>query len=118
MKNMIFMLVIAMSISFLFGAFSKEDAINLVLNDILKDELNLIDVYVKADSMCASGTLHLLNEVPISPPYSGNWVFFVDDMPGAHWHHPAVTFSSQQAMALNRNSLKVSTLMASKPNLI
>lgn len=53
------MLVIAMSISFLFGVFSKEDAINLVLDDILKDELNLIDVYVKADSMCDSDTLHL-----------------------------------------------------------
>lgn len=59
-----------------------------MLDDILKDELNLIDVYVKADSMCDSDTLHLLNEEPISPPYSGNWVFFVDDLPGSHWHHP------------------------------
>lgn len=38
--------------------------------------------------MCDSDTLHLLNEEPISPPYSGNWVFFVDDLPGSHWHHP------------------------------
>ena len=54
MKNMIVMLVIVMSMSFLFGTFSKEDAINLVLNDILKDELDFVDVYVKADSMCAT----------------------------------------------------------------
>lgn len=87
MKNMIVMLVIVMSMSFLFGTFSKEDAINLVLNDILKDELDFVDVYVKADSMCASDTLHLQNDDPIMPPYSGNWVFFVDDLPRTHWYH-------------------------------
>lgn len=61
MKNLFLMLITAMSISFLFGAFSKEDAVNLLLGDILKDDIHLIDVYVKADSMCASDTLHLLN---------------------------------------------------------
>jgi hypothetical protein len=88
MKNLFLTLITAMSISFLFGTFSKEDAVNLLLDDILKDDIHLIDVYVKADSICASDTLHLLNEDPISPPFSGNWVFFVDDMPGFHWHHP------------------------------
>jgi len=87
MKIMIVLLVTLLSVSLLFGSFSKVDAINLVLNDILKDEVNLIDVYVKADSMCSADTLRLLNEEPISPPFSVNWVFFVDDLPGTHWHH-------------------------------
>lgn len=44
MKNMILVLVIAMSISCLFGEFSKEDAINLVLNWIFRSNRAICSV--------------------------------------------------------------------------
>ncbi|MGC9336682.1 MAG: right-handed parallel beta-helix repeat-containing protein [Candidatus Cloacimonadia bacterium] len=66
---------------------TKSDAQDLVLNQILKDDIGKIDVYVKNNIINAQEILQLGNEKSLTAPYT-SWVFFIDDMVTALWYHP------------------------------
>jgi hypothetical protein len=68
--------------------FSRELAVDLVLNDILVNELGHTDVYASNSSLNLPSSLLLSDQTQLSLPFPENWVFFVDDLPFANWHHP------------------------------
>ena len=72
----------------IYADITKEDAEDLVLNQILTDEIGNIDVYLSNDVINSPDVLQLWNDEFISCPYNSNWVFFVDDMVYANWYHP------------------------------
>lgn len=67
------------------GQFSREQAIDLVQNQILVNEQPIL--YASNDIIPAEPRLILSNGQNISLPYQGNWVFFADDKPLANWDH-------------------------------
>lgn len=85
MKYIIALLTITLSISVLLGVVSKDDAINLVLDTIVKDDIGSVDIYVKGNTICSPDTLFVFHGGHIQLPYSENWLFFVDDYPDALW---------------------------------
>ena len=82
-------LVVTFSIfTSLHAQFSREDAIHLILNQILLRDIGNINVYASYDPKSGDDVVKLLYFDPIPCPYSSNWVFFVDDLPFAYWDHP------------------------------
>jgi len=67
---------------------TRQNAINKVLNQIVVSDTGHINVYAAIDQMLQTDTLHLNFDTCIVLPYTYNWVFFVDDYPGANWTHP------------------------------
>jgi hypothetical protein len=65
--------------------FSRYDATNLVINTILAGDIGKVDVYSSYNSL--SGNVELITNETIDCPYSGNWVFFINDKPWAGWFH-------------------------------
>lgn len=70
-----------------YAQFTSQQAINLVLNQILSAELDQVDVYMIETVESDQDTIFLGNNDTIMLPYSSNWVFFVDDNPFANWAH-------------------------------
>ena len=68
-----------------FAQFSRNDAINLVLNTILADDIGDIDVYASNSSFTTN--VELIDNNSSANPYSDAWVFFSDDNPFASWYH-------------------------------
>ncbi len=89
MKKMIKSFVVfALSLfigSVVYGQFTRQQAIDLILNDILSGELNKVDVYSKIDSQ--SESIFLIDNQEKTNTYSESWVFFVDNSPFASWYH-------------------------------
>ncbi len=69
------------------GQFSREQAMDLVLNQILVSDTGHINLYTSYNTIPNTSNIILLNGQTISPPYLGNWVFFSDDKPFANWDH-------------------------------
>ncbi len=69
------------------GQFTRQKAIDLVLNQILASDTGYINVYSSYDTIPDTSNIILLNGQTISPPYPYNWVFFSDDNPVANWNH-------------------------------
>jgi len=69
------------------GQFTREQAIDLVLNQLLVEDLNTIDVYASYGLKNDTSKLVLKCYDTLGYPYSSNWLFFVDDKPFANWHH-------------------------------
>ena len=69
------------------GQFSRQQAINLVLNQILAADTSHINIYASYDTIPDTINIKLINNQTISPPYPYNWVFFSDDNPSADWYH-------------------------------
>jgi hypothetical protein len=67
---------------------TRQQAEDLVLNQILADDIGSVDVYVLGTAKTNQGPLILGNGDTLELPYSSNWVFFVDDLPFANWAHP------------------------------
>jgi hypothetical protein len=72
----------------IYSQFSRNDANNLVLNQILDDGLDKVDVYSSFTTLSQSGTIPLWNGQNLENPYSSSWCFFVDDLVFANWEHP------------------------------
>ena len=70
-----------------YAQFTSQQAINLVLNQLLSSELDQVDVYMIDIAQSSQDTVFLGNNETILLPYSSNWVFFVDDDPFANWAH-------------------------------
>ena len=77
-------LVFLMS-TFIYGQFSRNDAIDLVLNTILADDVGEVDVYASYNSFTTN--VELIDNDSESNPYTESWVFFSDDNPFASWYH-------------------------------
>lgn len=67
---------------------TRNDAEDLVLNQILVDDIGKVDVYIANNVISAQEGLTLWNDEIITCPYYSNWTFFVDDIPVANWYYP------------------------------
>lgn len=91
MKNLYYYLLLALlclmsSVSR--GQFTRQQADNLVLNQILLNQLSSVDVYVYNNFKTPQTPLTLYDNRTIAIPYSESWAYFVDDLPFAKWEHP------------------------------
>ncbi len=87
MKNLCIFLVLSLFISPIKAQFTKSQANDLVLNQILTDDLTFSDVYVLKTSRSNENPITLVPGEQINIPYANSWVYFVDDNPFAHWAH-------------------------------
>jgi hypothetical protein len=85
MLRSVVMCVLVLSAVFLQASMGRQEAIDLVLDSILANELNHIDVF--ASQSVVTGSVKTLN-CTIPCPFPSNWVFFIDDHPSAQWSHP------------------------------
>jgi hypothetical protein len=88
MKNKIKFFVVAsilMLNSVMFAQFSRTDAIDLILNTVLVDDIGEIDVFAANDSF--TDNVLLIDNEAKSNPYAEAWVLFSDDNPFASWYH-------------------------------
>jgi hypothetical protein len=69
------------------GQFSREQAKELVLKQVLVSDLDHINVYSSFDAKSDPVGLNLMYNRVIPLPYSSNWIFFSDDNPYANWCH-------------------------------
>jgi hypothetical protein len=67
--------------------FSREQAINYVLDQMLSAELGHSNVYLANELKSGQTGLILGDGTSISYPFNSNWVFFIDDNPFAGWAH-------------------------------
>ena len=85
-KSLLFTLTLILLMStFTYGQFSRNDAIDLVLNTILTDNIGDVDVYASNNSFTTD--VELIDNDSESNPYTSSWVFFSDDNPFASWYH-------------------------------
>ena len=90
MKNkfrilVLFVAIVCFTTTSIFAQFSRNDAIDLVLNTILTDDIGDVDVYASYNSI--STDVELIDNDSESNPYAESWVFFIDDSPFASWYH-------------------------------
>ena len=69
----------------IFGQFSRQQAIDLVISEIVNDVSNKVDVFSKIESETAS--VFLIDNEEKTNVYNESWVFFIDDNPFASWYH-------------------------------
>jgi hypothetical protein len=65
--------------------FTRNDAIDLIINTVLTDDIGNIDVYASYNSQTTS--VELIDNDVSSNPYLESWIFFSDDSPFASWYH-------------------------------
>lgn len=65
--------------TFIYGQFSRNDAIDLVLNTLLANDIGEVDVYASNNSFTTD--VELIDNDSPSNPNSESWVFFSDDKP-------------------------------------
>jgi len=58
------------------GQFSKQQAEDLVLNQVLVDDTGYINVYCSFSSIHDTNMIFLADGDTIPPPFQDNWVFF------------------------------------------
>jgi hypothetical protein len=88
LKNFFALTVIFFLITGLQAQYSREDAIHLILNQILTNDIGQINVYCSKDLLSVDDGLLTFDRNTIQFPFQTNWVFFVDDYPTANWNHP------------------------------
>ncbi|MCF8367934.1 MAG: right-handed parallel beta-helix repeat-containing protein [Bacteroidales bacterium] len=72
-----------------FSQFTRQQAIDLVLNTILSADTGNINVYCAYEPKTSPQNIFLDTGDSVACPYPGNWVFFSDDDPSAFWAHQA-----------------------------
>ncbi|MBL7105922.1 MAG: hypothetical protein ISS18_16475, partial [Bacteroidales bacterium] len=88
MKNVNFLSIFLVAVLFATNVnaqFSRQQANDLVLNDVLSDDVGKIDVFSSFNSVTAS--VDLIDNDNVTNPYAEAWVFFSDDSPFASWYH-------------------------------
>lgn len=71
--------ILLLGINPLKAQFSRTQAINLVIQDILLNETNTINIY--ASAQIVSNSISKLDQEVINCPYNQNWVFIIDPFP-------------------------------------
>jgi hypothetical protein len=80
--------VLAVLISVIaFSQFSRNQAIELVMNDIVGADSFYVNVFSNYDSHILQQDIVLYDNRTINCTYENNWVFFIDDDPIAFWFH-------------------------------
>ncbi|MBL7149502.1 MAG: hypothetical protein ISS80_05465 [Candidatus Cloacimonetes bacterium] len=72
----------------LFADIDRNTAINLVLNQIISEDNEHINVYIKNNTVTNIEGFILHKNKHIETGYNNSWIFFVDDFPSANWCHP------------------------------
>ncbi|MCD4663836.1 MAG: T9SS type A sorting domain-containing protein, partial [Bacteroidales bacterium] len=72
-----------------FCQFTRQQAIDLILNTVLSADTGNIDAYCAYDSYSNQDIVLLDDSDTVSCVYTGNWVFFADYSPACFWAHPA-----------------------------
>jgi hypothetical protein len=72
----------------LYAQFSRQQAINLVMNIIIGSDSSNVLVYAAYNSKTQQEAIILFDYTSVSCPFSDNWVFFINDDPAALWYHP------------------------------
>ncbi|MCD4698105.1 MAG: hypothetical protein K8S16_17910 [Bacteroidales bacterium] len=86
LKFLSFLFVALFLTTTIFAQFTRQQAIDLILNDVLSDELDNIDVYASFNSFTDDAVL--IDNDNAANPYAESWVFYVNDSPFASWYHP------------------------------
>ncbi len=76
-----------MSTTVAFAQFTRQQAIDKVLNEIVVADTGNINVYAAYSVKNYQDTISLNYDTILLCPYNYNWVFFVDDYPIANWNH-------------------------------
>ncbi len=79
--------ILCLVTTFSMGQFTKQQANDLVLNQVLANQLAQVDVFSLADVQTEQSGLALYDNSTIAIPYDECWVYFVDDLPFANWNH-------------------------------
>ncbi len=88
LKTFLSVLIIFFSLTGLQAQFSRDDAIHLVLDQILINDIGNINVYASWEAATDDQPLLLPNHDQLQYPYLNNWIFFVNDNPYGLWIHP------------------------------
>ena len=72
-----------------FSQFTRQQAIDLILNTVLSADTGNIDIYCAYDSKSGQDVVLLYDGDTVSCVYASNWVFFADYSPASLWAHPA-----------------------------
>src|ERR1039457_112140 len=88
LKTFSLLVIISFFITSLQVQLSRQDAIHLVLGQVLQADIGNINVFASLKVHSGDEALQLLYYDPIPYPYEFNWAFFVDDSPHALWDHP------------------------------
>jgi hypothetical protein len=71
-----------------FAQFTRQQAIDKVLNEIVVADTGKINVYACTAIKSNQDSIVLIFDTTLQCPYTYNWVFFIDDHPMAGWTHP------------------------------
>ncbi len=74
--------------SSLYSQFTKQQAIDTVINHVIAADTGLVNVYISNNTYASTEVLLLEHYDSITFGFTESWVFFVDDLPLANWHHP------------------------------
>lgn len=81
-------LLMLLSNSVLIAQFTRQQAIQKVLNEIVVADTGKINVYAGTVIKSNQDSIVLIFDTTLQCPYTYNWVFFIDDNPIAGWAHP------------------------------
>jgi tetratricopeptide (TPR) repeat protein len=71
----------------LYSTITYNDAINIVLNNVVASDINRVIVY--SNPSVISGSIQTVtSRRTLTSVYPSNWVFFIDDIVFADWGHP------------------------------
>jgi hypothetical protein len=71
-----------------FAQFTRQQAIDKVLNEILPADTGNINLYITTDVYTGSENIEMPDGSLILNPFENSYVFFVNDYPFANWNHP------------------------------
>ena len=66
---------------------SQKEAVDIVINEILKGETKDKEVFVCDTIISSNGKILDIFSIEKSPTFD-SWFFFIDDNPLANWEHP------------------------------
>lgn len=91
----------------IFANITKEQAIIKILT-ITHANSAIVDIYVANEEYKKNSYVKLIDRKRIKCPYSGNWVFFIDENPFSGWYHDCrIIFVSSENGELTTYSEKV-----------
>ena len=67
---------------------TRQQADNLVTNQIFTSSLGNVDIYAFPEMVTSSERIDLADGTSIAVPYHSCYAYFIDLMPFANWSHP------------------------------
>lgn len=87
LQKYLIILLLTMCTTVAFAQFTRQQAIDEVLNEIVVADTGNINVYSAYTLKSYNDSINLVFDTTLLCPYNYNWVFFVDDHPMAGWTH-------------------------------